>query len=204
MPFEAKTKILVDNASHTRCTMASQKTHKKPAARKTVKARKPAKTKTTKLKTSGKVSYIPKGFQSIVPYLLVENGQKMLDFLKTAFHAKEDHVTRDDQGNFRHASLSVLGSMVMMGEVSGEWKAMPCSLYVYVKDCDGAHKAALAAGAKEIMPPMDMFYGDRHGGFYDPCGNQWWLATHFEDLSRTELERRAKEELRRRAQQQQA
>ena len=38
-----------------------------------------------------------------------------------------------------------------------------------------------------------MFYGDRHGGITDPCGNTWWIATHIEDMSDTELARREKE-----------
>ena len=174
---------------------AKKKPTKKKAAKKQVK--KPAKKAANK-----KAHWLPKGHQAVVPYLLVEDGDKMLAFLQNAFGAKIDHVTRD-RGEFRHGSLDVFGCKLMMGQAFGAWKAMPCALYVYVKDCDAAHRAAIAGGAVEIMPPMDMFYGDRHGGVTDPCGNQWWLATHIEDVSNAELERRAEIEMKRRAQQQQ-
>jgi len=179
---------------------AKKKSAKKRPAKKTVK--KPTKKAAHKKTQSKKVHWLPKGNQALVPYLLVEDGEKMLVFLQKAFGAKIDHVTRD-KGEFRHGSLDVFGCKLMMGQVFGEWKAMPCSLYVYVKDCDAAHRAALAAGAQQIMPPVDMFYGDRHGGVTDPCGNQWWLATHIEDVSNAELERRAEIEMKRREQQQQ-
>ena len=50
------------------------------------------------------------------------------------------------------------------------------------------------------MPPMDIFYRDRQGGVTDPSGNSWWIATHIEDVSPEELERRGKAEAEKRAQ----
>jgi PhnB protein len=138
------------------------------------------------------VNYVPTGFQTLLPYLLVDDGTKMLNFLKKAFKAKEDHVSHDDNGKVRHATVEIYGSKLMMGQVGGDWKATPCSLYFYVRDCDAVQKAAIAAGATQIMPPTNQFYGDRHGGVIDPCGNQWWIATHLEDVSNNEIERRGK------------
>jgi len=144
------------------------------------------------IKTSA-VNYVPTGFQTLLPYLLVDDGTKMLDFLKKAFKAKEDHVSHDGTGKVRHATVGIYGSKLMMGQVGGDWKATPSSLYFYVSDCDGVLKDAIAAGATQMMPPTDQFYGDRHGGVIDPCGNQWWIATHKEDVSNDEIERRGKE-----------
>ena len=141
---------------------------------------------------SSAVNYVPAGFQTLLPYLLVDDGTKMLNFLKKAFKAKLDHVSHDDAGSVRHATVEVYGSKLMMGQVGGDWKAAPCALYFYVKDCDAVHKDAIAAGATQIMPMTDQFYGDRHGGVVDPCGNQWWIATHKEDVSNDEIERRGR------------
>jgi PhnB protein len=69
---------------------------------------------------------------------------------------------------------------------------MPTGLLIYVDDADATYQRALAAGATSIMPPSDQFYGDRMGGVTDMCGNQWWIATHIEDVSEEELERRSK------------
>jgi uncharacterized glyoxalase superfamily protein PhnB len=79
----------------------------------------------------------------------------------------------------------------MIGEAGGQWQPMPCNLYVYVPDTDATYRRALAAGAVSIMEPSDQYYGDRNAGVKDPCGNSWWLATHKEDVSAEEMQRRA-------------
>ena len=61
-------------------------------------------------------------------------------------------------------------------------KSRPGNFYVYVEDCDAAYKKALAAGGKSLSEPQDQFYGDRHGGVTDAQGNNWWIATHIEDV----------------------
>ena len=53
------------------------------------------------------------------------------------------------------------------------------------------HVYSARAGATSITAPADQFYGDRTGGVQDACGNQWWIATHNEDVSAEELARRA-------------
>jgi uncharacterized glyoxalase superfamily protein PhnB len=68
---------------------------------------------------------------------------------------------------------------------------MPAAIYMYVPDCDAVYKQALAAGATSKMTPSDQFYGDRNAGVEDANGNQWWMATHVEDVSEEELRRRA-------------
>ena len=57
---------------------------------------------------------------------------------------------------------------------------------------------AVAAGAKLLHPVKDQFYGDRNGGVRDFAGNEWWIATHIEDVPPAELERRAEEAMKRR------
>jgi PhnB protein len=93
-------------------------------------------------------------------------------------------------GSVAHASMRIGDSMIMMGEVCGKWKPMPAMIYLYVKDADAAYKRALRAGAKSIMKPSDQFWGDRHGGVTDAAGNQWWISTHIEDLSPSEIRKR--------------
>ncbi len=79
----------------------------------------------------------------------------------------------------------------MMGRVRGDMKPMPGMIYLYVPDVDSLYRAALAAGGKSVREPADQFYGDRTAGVEDPCGNQWYIATHIEDVSPDELIRRA-------------
>jgi PhnB protein len=142
------------------------------------------------------VKPVPEGYHTVTPYLTVDDADKLLDFVKRAFGAKVAHEMRGDDGSIRHADVVIGDSHVMMGQAGGPWKPMPAGIYVYLPDCDAAYRRALAAGGTSIMEPADQFYGDRHGGVTDPCGNQWWVATHIEEVSPEEINRRAEAEAR--------
>jgi uncharacterized glyoxalase superfamily protein PhnB len=64
---------------------------------------------------------------------------------------------------------------------------------MYVPDVDAVYADAIAAGAASLREPNDQFYGDRMAGVEDAAGNQWWIATHVEDVSPEEMRRRANE-----------
>jgi PhnB protein len=140
------------------------------------------------------VNPIPYGYHAVTPYLVVQGAERLIDFLKYAFDAKEiERMTMPD-GGIGHAEVRIDDSVVMMGDAREEtWKAMPSSIYLYVTDCDTVYKRALEAGATSLMEPKDQFYGDRSGSVKDPVGNHWFIATHKEDLSKDELDKRAKE-----------
>jgi PhnB protein len=140
------------------------------------------------------INPIPKGYRTLTPYLVVEGVSRLVDFLKETFGAQEVHpaMLRPD-GSVMHAELRIGDSLVMMGEPTGEFKAMPAMLYVYVEDTDATYYRALQAGAKSVTEPADQFYGDRNAGITDPSGNCWWIATHKEDVSPEEAARRADE-----------
>jgi PhnB protein len=66
------------------------------------------------------------------------------------------------------------------------------SILLYVEDCDAVFNRAVEAGGKVERPLANQFYGDRTGGVKDPFGFSWYIATHVEDVSPEEMERRAK------------
>ena len=138
------------------------------------------------------VQPVPKGFHTITPYITVKDAAGLLDFIKQAFAATEHHVMRGPDGDLRHGDLIVGDSHVMLGEAGGQWAATPAQLYLYVPDCDAVYRQALAAGATPVQEPKTQFYGDRHGCVKDAWGNLWWAASHVEDVSNDELEKRAK------------
>ena len=142
---------------------------------------------------------VPDGFHTVTPYLTCERVAEVIEFLKRALAATETDRMVGPDGRVMHAEVKVGDSILMMGEPTGEWKPMPCALYVYVTDCDAAYQRALAAGGTSIAEPADQFYGDRHGGVRDVAGNLWWIATHQEDMSLQELRRRAEEFAKKRA-----
>ncbi len=137
------------------------------------------------------VKPIPDGYHTVTPYLVVEGVAKLIDFLKQAFEAKEINRHAQPDGTIMHAEVKIGDSIVMMGEARGEHKPMQTMLYLYVKDADAVYKRAVKAGATSVMEPTDQFYGDRSGGVKDLCGNQWWVATHKEDVSPEEMTKRA-------------
>jgi PhnB protein len=143
---------------------------------------------------------IPEGYHTVTPYLVVEGAAKLIDFLKQAFDAEETFRMPMPDGSIMHAEVKIGDSMVMMGEASEKWKAMPCAIYLYVNDADAVYKRALKAGATSTMEPSDQFYGDRQSGVKDPSDNTWWIATHKEDVSSDELKKRAQEFMKQQAQ----
>ena len=138
------------------------------------------------------VKPVPEGYHTVTPYLTVKDASALLDFVKRAFGAQEKHVMRGPDGVIAHAEALIGDSHVMMGQARGEWTPMPAQLYLYVSDCDTVFQQAVSAGATSVQEPTTQFYGDRHGCVKDGNGNLWWVATHVEDVSNEEMERRMK------------
>jgi len=134
---------------------------------------------------------IPQGYHSVTPYLAVQGVPKLITFLKQAFNAEEKERLTTPDGRVSHAEVKIGDSIIMMGEPMGESKSMPGMIYLYLEDTDSAYKRALEAGATSLRAPSDMFYGDRNAAVTDPVGNQWWIATHKEDVPPEEIVRRA-------------
>jgi uncharacterized glyoxalase superfamily protein PhnB len=137
------------------------------------------------------VRRIPEGYRCVTPYLVNEGAERVLRFVTQAFGAAEKFppMKRPD-GKIMHAEMRIGDSVVMLGEACGEYRPMPGCLYLYVEDVDGMYNRALQAGATSVTEPRDQFYGDRSAGVRDPAGNFWWIATHKEDVTDAELERR--------------
>ncbi|HSB15690.1 MAG TPA: VOC family protein [Bryobacteraceae bacterium] len=137
------------------------------------------------------VKPIPEGYHTVTPYLVVPGAGRLIEFLKEAFKAEEVERMSQPDGTVMHAEVRIGDSIIMMGESSDKFPAMPAAIYVYVPDVDAVYKRALAAGAASTMEPANQFYGDRNAGVKDPSGNLWWIATHVEDVPREEMAKRA-------------
>ncbi|HEY4962657.1 MAG TPA: VOC family protein [Terriglobales bacterium] len=138
------------------------------------------------------VKPVPDGYHTVTPYLTVDDASILIDFLKSAFNAQVKYEMKDEKGNIRHAEVSVGDSILMIGQARDEWKPRPMTFYLYVPDADSLYKSALAAGAKSLQEVTTQFYGDRSGGVEDTQGNYWYVATHVEDVSPEEMDRRMK------------
>jgi PhnB protein len=139
-----------------------------------------------------KVKPIPEGYHSLTPVLTVEGASDLITFLKEVFDAKEEEVYKGADGRVVHAELTIGDSIIMLSDANPQFPAFGSMVNVYTEDVDAAYKRALAAGAISLREPSNQFYGDRTAGVKDKHDNQWWIATHIEDVSQEELERRMK------------
>jgi len=134
---------------------------------------------------------IPEGYHTITPFLVVEDATKLLEFIRQAFNGETISMMKDPNGRVMHATARIGDSIIMASDVMDRFPAMPCMLYLYMKDVDSIYQQAVKAGGQSLREPTNEFYGDRSAGIKDPWGNQWWIATHVEDVDEEELERRA-------------
>jgi len=134
---------------------------------------------------------IPDGYHTLTPYLTVSDAEGMLRFLQEVFGAELRERHNHPDGKLKHGELQIGDSRIMVGQATEQFTPRPQTLYVYLADVDAAYARALGAGAKSLSAVADQFYGDRSGGFEDPAGNWWWVATRIEDLDAEEMQRRA-------------
>lgn len=138
-------------------------------------------------------SWRASGRSTVSTFVVVPQAMRVVEFAQAVFDARliRELLFHSD-GSLWNAELDIGGSTILIGDATGDM-SRPAFLYVHVEDCDATYRKALEAGAKPIMAPQDQFYGDRDGGVEDVAGNWWWIATHKDDLSSAEIERRARE-----------
>lgn len=144
-------------------------------------------------------NHTPEGFQSVTPNLTFKDTKKALEFYKKALSAEILEVLPMPDGNgTMHATMKIGNSILMMGDEMPNCPSAETlggsaiSLFIYVPDVDTAFKQAIAAGATETMPVMDMFWGDRCGNLADPFGYTWMIGTHVRDMTPEEIQQGAK------------
>ena len=147
------------------------------------------------------VKPIPEGYHSVTPYLIVDDANAALEFYVKGLGAQELMRMSDPDGRIGHAEMKIGNSFVMLADANPgmgfkspkAYGGSPISLMLYVENVDNIVKQAIAAGAKIERPVEDQFYGDRRGTILDPFGHSWTIATHIEDVSFEEMERRLAE-----------
>ena len=146
------------------------------------------------------VKPIPEGYSSVTPYLIIRGAAAAIEFYTKAFGATELFRFPAPDGKIGHAEIQIGNSRIMLAD---EYPDMgyhgpktlggsPVSLMIYLADVDTVFNRAVEAGATVKEALQDKFYGDRIGTVIDPFGHRWHLATHKEDVSVEEMERRAK------------
>ena len=146
-----------------------------------------------------KTKYIPDGYHTATPYLIVTGAARAIEFYKQAFGAAEVMRMDGPNGKVMHAEIKIGDSHIMLADEFPDMDARspqtiggtPVSLMLYLEDADAVTARAVSAGAKLLRPVKDQFYGDRCGTIADPFGHKWTISTHKEDLSPEEIQKRA-------------
>jgi PhnB protein len=147
------------------------------------------------------VKPVPEGYHTATPVLIVDDAGRALEFYSKALGAKERMRTVGPGGKVAHAEFQIGDSVFMLADEMPEmgsrspkhFGGSPGGVWLYVPDVDATYRQATGAGATSISAPTDMFWGDRHARIRDPFGHEWSMASHTEDVTPPEMERRAKE-----------
>ena len=146
-----------------------------------------------------KVNPIPEGYHSVTPYLSIKGAAKAIEYYKEVFGATELFRMGAPEGKIGHAEIKIGNSPIMLADEFPEMEFVspqtlggsPIGLMIYVDDVDTMFNKAIGAGATEVKPLQDQFYGDRSGTLKDPFGHVWTVATHVEDVAPEEMQKRA-------------
>jgi PhnB protein len=145
-----------------------------------------------------KIKAIPHGHHSITPYLVVTDALDALHFYEKAFNAQEVMRITTLDGRIAHAEITIGDSHVMLADEFPQMNILAplafggtsVSLNLYVDDVDTIFQQAIDAGGKVFRSLRNEIYGDRAGMIMDPFGHLWSVATHFEDVTPEEMEKR--------------
>ena len=148
------------------------------------------------------VPFKPEGYNTVTPYLVIKDASRAIEYYKKVFGATVILRMDGPNGTVGHAELQIGDSKIMLADENpnmgqGYTSAStiggsPVSLYLYLPDVDKVFERATAEGAKVLKAVENQFYGDRSGFVQDPFGHLWGIATHVEDISSEEMDRRMK------------
>jgi PhnB protein len=142
---------------------------------------------------------IPGNYPRVTPYLAIDGAAAAIEFYKKAFNATERMRFDAPGGKIGHAEIEIEGGLIMLADANAEVDfrspktlgGSPVTIHIYVADVDRVYARATAAGATVLRPVADQFYGDRSCQLRDPFGHAWSVATHVEDVSPEEMQKRA-------------
>ena len=123
-------------------------------------------------------SYKPDGYSSVSAYVVAVRAQRIIDFLKTTFGAKQLRRFDNPAGSIIHVEVQIDDTVIMIADASDKFPAFPVWLHVYVPDADATYRRALKAGGTSVQELQEKKGDpDRRGGVKDPAGNTWWIST---------------------------
>lgn len=137
--------------------------------------------------------------QTITPYITVKGAAYAIEFYKKAFGATETAARyTEPNGRVGHAEIEIGGARLMLSDEHPEIEVLspqtlggtPTMFHLSVADAAATVARAAAEGATVQRAVQDQPYGERSGTIKDPFGHRWMIATHVEDVSKSDLQKR--------------
>lgn len=133
---------------------------------------------------------IPDGYTAITPWIISADTSQLIEFLVTAFDAKELARVPNADGSIGHAEIRIGDAVVMAFDAPKGSEPMPAFIRLFLPDARVGFARAIGAGGTEVTKPTLLAFGDRVARIRDPLGNIWWLQQRVEDVSDTEMQQR--------------
>jgi len=123
-------------------------------------------------------TYKPHNYNSLSPYLIVDNAQKLVDLLTTIFDAKTLRRFDHENGKIAHIELRLDDTILMISDSTEAYEANKTMLHIYVPDVFETFNKAIENGCELIEKPINKQGDpDTRGSFYDFAGNYWSVST---------------------------
>jgi uncharacterized glyoxalase superfamily protein PhnB len=123
-------------------------------------------------------TFKPSGYNSVSPYFIVKGAQQFISLMKEVFDAKELRRYDNPDGTIMHAEMGIDDSVIMLGDASDKFPAVPIVMHVYVPNVDEVFQKAVNAGCQVVEEPKEREGDpDRRATFKDFGGNMWSVGT---------------------------
>ena len=132
-----------------------------------------------------------------VPYLSIENAEQAIEFYTQVFSVSPYMLLKMPDGRVMHCEFRVGSARFFVSEELPEHGGTPSpkrlgattvAIHLYVDDCDAMVKSMIDGGSSELMPPTDMFWGERFARVRDPFGHEWGVTTLLQELTPDEIQ----------------
>lgn len=132
----------------------------------------------------------------VVPYLSVTDANKAVAFYSGVFDVGPSLLLNLPDGRVMHCEFRVGEARFFLSEELPEHGGTPCpatlnattvAIHLYVDDCDAMVARMKSGGAEILMPPDDLFWGERFARVRDPFGHEWGIATRLREMTADEI-----------------
>jgi PhnB protein len=129
-------------------------------------------------------NFKPNNYNSVSPYFMVDNANRMIQLLTDIFDAKILRRYDKPDGKIMHIELQIDDSIIMLSDSTPQYPANKYWMHIYVPNVDETFNKAIELGCEIVETPHTKDKDpDKRGTFKDFAGNMWSVATQNEQLN---------------------